>query len=64
MRVVALFLAGCLWWSSAFAAAPPVALVGGTVWTGEGAPIPNGVVVIEGDTILALGPMASTPLPE
>ena len=55
MRGIALFLSGCLCWSAAFAAAPPVALVGGTVWTGAGAAIPNGVVVIEGDTILALG---------
>ena len=64
MRGIALFLSGCLCWSAAFAAAPPVALVGGTVWTGAGAAIPNGVVVIEGDTILALGPMASTPVPD
>lgn len=46
------------------AAAAPVALIGGTVWTGEGAPIPNGVVVLEGDTIRAVGPAATTPLPE
>ena len=64
MRGIALFLSGCLCWSAAFAAAPPVALVGGTVWTGAGAAIPNAVVVIEGDTILALGPMASTPVPD
>jgi hypothetical protein len=64
MRGIALFLSGCLCWSAAFAAAAPVALVGGTVWTGAGAAIPNAVVVIEGDTILALGPMASTPVPD
>ena len=64
MRGIALFLSGCLCWSAAFAAAPPMALVGGTVWTGDGAAILNGVVVIEGDTILAVGPMASTPVPE
>ena len=71
MRVIAWLLASCLWcWSVLAAAASPVgpvgpvALVGGTVWTGEGAPIPNGVVIIEGDTLLAVGPMATTPVPE
>lgn len=54
----------CLWWPAAGVLAAPVALVGGTVWTGEGPPIPNGVVLIDGDTLRAVGPAASTPLPE
>lgn len=46
------------------AAAAPVALVGGTVWTGAEAPIANGVVVIDGDIIRLVGPAATTPIPE
>lgn len=45
------------------AEAAPVALVGGTVWTGAGAPIPNAVVLMEGEYITAVGPIATTPLP-
>lgn len=54
----------CLWLPSAGGLAAPVALVGGTVWTGEGAPIANGVVLIDGDLIRLVGPAATTPLPE
>ncbi len=54
----------CLGLPCAAGLAAPVALVGGTVWTGEGAPIANGVVLIDGDSIRLVGPAATTPLPE
>ena len=56
---LAVLLGGTPW----LALTAPVALVGGTVWTGEGPSIPNGVVLLEGDRITAVGPAATTPLP-
>jgi imidazolonepropionase-like amidohydrolase len=49
-------------WSS-LSGASVVALVGGTVWTGQGAPIANAVLLLEGGRITAMGPMASVPVP-
>lgn len=44
---------------------PIVAMTGGTLIDGRGgAPIPNAVVVMQGDRIVAAGPAASTPVPE
>jgi imidazolonepropionase-like amidohydrolase len=41
-----------------------LALVGGTVWTGTAAPpIVDGVVLIDNDRIVAVGPAATTPVP-
>ncbi|MEY4376617.1 MAG: hypothetical protein RJB26_1167 [Pseudomonadota bacterium] len=57
----------CLWGfclPGGLALAAPVALVGGTVWTGEGAPIPNATVLIDGETIVAVGPAGAMALPE
>lgn len=46
------------------AAAPTLALVGGQVVDGfEGKPIPDGVVLIAGDRILAVGPRADVSVP-
>ncbi len=45
-------------------ASPLLALVGGTVWTGTAAPpITDGVVLIDADRIVAVGPAATTPVP-
>jgi imidazolonepropionase-like amidohydrolase len=43
---------------------PIIALAGGTLIDGRGgAPVPNAVVVLQGDRILSAGPATSTPIP-
>lgn len=50
--------------SPAFAPAQTLALVGGTVIDGTGRdPIPNGVVLIRGERIVAVGPVAEVAIP-
>lgn len=57
------------WWGvlllawSGIAGASVVALAGGTVWTGQGPPVLNGVVLLEAGRVTAVGPLASTPVP-
>lgn len=65
MRIAATFLAA----ASALALAPAahaqdVAIRGTTVHTMAGPAIPDGVVVIDDGKIVAVGPAASTPIPE
>lgn len=63
MRRVLLLALALLW--PALLRAEVLALVGGTVVDGAGGPVlRNGVVVIDGERIVAVGPAASTPIPE
>ena len=63
MRQVLLLVLALLW--PAFAHAEVLALVGGTVLDGTGGPaLRNGVVVIDGERIVAVGPAGSTPIPK
>ena len=73
LRPAALPVILCLAWlagcgpatdSSSSAAPPPLALVGGVLIDGSGrAPVPDSIVVVEGDRIRAAGARASTPIP-
>ncbi len=63
MRRVLLLMLAFAW--PAMPHAEVLALVGGTVLDGTGGPaLHDGVVVIDGERILAVGPAASTPIPD
>ncbi|MFM9024324.1 MAG: amidohydrolase family protein [Planctomycetaceae bacterium] len=65
-RLPTLLVAACLalWTAGAVAQERPVAFVGGEVLPMSGPAIPAGVVVVSAGTIRAVGPAATTPVPD
>ena len=61
---LAVALASLAPWAAAASAEPTVAFVGGMVMPVAGPPIPAGTVVVTGERIVAVGPAATTPVPE